>query len=695
MSFKSLFLARKEFQLRRRNSRLRVLGNAGSGSVRYGGSYDKLRLLRLTRLRTHRDAISAANGVSDPSGLSNPQRDPPRSSESSQSETRDNPYTSTSDASHESSHTRVGYQLEDDPETYRVQPPLRVINASTLSSKFTLDSIEPRRSWVNPDEAGRVRSRRAGSTAESLSSGTERSTTSSVDFQGPRTAPLDATFPLDSSTPTKSSELKARSKSVPSTPSVQNLKGMSLVRQRLAGYENTPPPPPRQSPSKASSSICTTSPRKNIGLSTPPVSPSKPLIWQYLAKAPSETSTAMSRYSTQSSVGMSRFDASSQGVEFEVPVRSIPLTVAPTLTEPFSSVRSELEYGTCVAQEPTSDVYSRSSSFHKPISKVPDASSLESTSVGAGNGHSIESLHQILENTALEHAAQAKALQNHLEELTAELKSLPRTTMPDEELTLRDAGYQIPPDVGHALDQVQAKLDQVILNQETSTRIPLHEVGSSLDKLKDEMLSRQTEGFQTVQSKLSLLDNVVEAMAASQKSTSSDRDAWSSKLDSVIASLQGVDLARVNERLDGMRASLAVLEAVTKGQASAPALAKSPSAFRDSSNLGSATGVDLTPIHQKLDSLAIAQSNIASRDTAPMSNTLQSILELVMGISGKLGDEVHETHDGSKSSPDDVCASLFQFLSLIQVPVTATTNEPPRGPIESGKVLHRHVMNID
>ncbi|KAG8936649.1 hypothetical protein FRC02_000107 [Tulasnella sp. 418] len=148
----------------------------------------------------------------------------------------------------------------EDPEFHRLQPPLRVVNVSKLSAFFEAnDSQSPSRREHRPSPL-------------QFSTPIDSTTVSAAAYYGLRSAPT-AEYPKagSSTDPYPGPDTPRKTKSVPPTPSVDNLGNLSLVQKRLARLQSQKSSPfHRPTEEEASGS----QPRLN-GLSTPPISPGK------------------------------------------------------------------------------------------------------------------------------------------------------------------------------------------------------------------------------------------------------------------------------------------------------------------------------------------------------------------------------------------------------------------------------------
>lgn len=592
---------------------------------------------------------------------------------------------STTETIHPASHS--GEDDEDDPQTHRLQPPLRVVNVSKLSAFFDADTLKTRKSW-NPASSTPT----TGVTLDR--NGYSEQSSSLASYNNPlRSAPL-VPPPAYGQRPSLATDtsLRRRSKSVPSSPSIANLGSMTLVQQRLAKFESvrevgsrqtlreeercvrgylTVDPTTTKSNQQAAQSheqslgrTATQMTRTTIGgLTTPPTSPQKGgfshLARQATAQSyasfatplPSpvrkefgETASASdcvakdygSAPPTERAVGRSyRLPLNDVVVPSFSPGEIAPLNLSNTQTQPSLQVSPwklsappltrQWSTATTSRDAPPTSEYRLSAITSIPSHDFPD----------------IAPLFALVRDTAVEQAALVRVLAGRLDDLREDVKDFKDGkekgsftssgaaaavgTNSRVSRTGSISNAEVSPASGQVLEDIHSKLEA--LASPISAPPPamdLTRIETKLDGLRNDDLPQHLDTLSAVRAKIDKLDEVQKALTGLSESGSADRKAWSQRLDGLAGSVQAISLDGLTERLDGMRASLAVLEAVA--QTNRPS-----SAFRNTPAAGSSSfhgpAVDLSSLHTKLDALASNQGRGATGSSG--DEKLDSLMALL------------------------------------------------------------------
>ncbi|KAG9048745.1 hypothetical protein FS837_012108 [Tulasnella sp. UAMH 9824] len=492
--------------------------------------------------------------------------------------------------------------------TRRLQPPLRVVNVSKLSAFYDIDTIGSTKGVrLSSDESGRLTARPspksptvAPNWPSVATSSTTRPPAPSNDNFTLRSAPLQKPSPYDASQEPviqeghkKDRAMKARSRSVPCSPSINNLGKMTLVQQRLARFESTkegsgthdtdmetrgrsPHLLPIRPVALASSRPITA----NTGLSTPPISPTKTTSNQY-GLASNRTAT---------------------GPSFPNRARpeAIPSSNDPEQLSSFSANAVEAE-----------------SSPQNVAQSILDSQA----------GYT-------LRDTTLEQAAQVKALTGELEALRNEIDQVPKQSPvagQEKETTLRAIGRagrsEKTADLASTLNLIQSQLSGIATDMKNLTSPQKSDESTELTTELRETLPRHSQQLADILGKLAQLGVMGGTLAAMNEASCADRASWTLKLDGVVGGIDALKLDSVHERLDGIRASLAVLEAVAQSQQEAPTSVGPISAFRRPSEApANSVPLDLSPIQEKLDALA-------QKQYGPTDEVINRLQEQVLSLS--------------------------------------------------------------
>ncbi|KAG8915290.1 hypothetical protein FRC00_005916, partial [Tulasnella sp. 408] len=520
------------------------------------------------------------------------------------------------------------HDSDADPCTRRLQPPLRVVNVSKLSAFYDIDTIGSIKGVrLSSDESGRLTTRPppkdTSSPAVALnwpSVATPSTTRPPAPSNGNfplRSAPLQMPSPYNAPQEPVTKEegrkkdraAKARSRSVPCSPSINNLGKMTLVQQRLARFESTkegngshntemetrgrsPRPPPIRPVALASSEPITS----NTGLSTPPISPTKATGNQYrLPSNRTATGPSFPNRTTPEAIP-SRNDPEelpsslANLVETESPPRNVAQSILESQTgcarpTSWSSLgkMNQGHEGTPRVQPisgpgvPLRDSAIRCQST-ATVSTI-NANRLSGlTSLPGSEYPDIAPLFKLVRDTALEQAAQVKALTGELEALRNEISHVPKESpaagQEGKETTLRAIGRaersEKTDELASTLNLIQSQLSGISIDMKNLTSLQNSDESRELTTELRETLPRHSQQLADIHGKLEQLGVMGGTLAAMNEASCADRASWTQKLDGVVGGIAAIKLDGIHDRLDGIRASLDVLEAVAQSQQEAP-----------------------------------------------------------------------------------------------------------------------------
>ncbi|KAG8979401.1 hypothetical protein FRC05_008386 [Tulasnella sp. 425] len=616
--------------------------------------------------------------------------------------------------------------------TRRLQPPLRVVNASKLSAFYDIDTVRSTKGIrLSSDESGRLLSTEVLSNNISPSAITPNRASMATSTTNPpptfsnvnvplRSAPLQKPPPYNTPQTTadkdethrKDRGMKTRSRSVPCSPSVNDLGKMTLVQRRLARFESTKedsatystdmetrgrslrPPSIRPGASPPSRAMVS-----NMGLSTPPISPNK-------ATAEQRRTPSNQRAGVPTPFG-------------KLPARTIPQAISSandpklppspgigsTVAEPMSSrriARSVLEprtehggltsfSGLGGAEQrhcgdsaiqmiddpaPLPPEVSRTRRQSTATMSTVSADRLSGlTSIPGSEYPDIAPLFSLVRDTALEQVAQVKALKAELEALKTEIQRAPvePLAVKGKEMTLHAIGRgersEKTEELASTLDSMQAQLSSI--TTDLKNLAPSHQTAESSELATElrETLPRHSQHLADIRNKLEQVDAMKTTLMAMNEASCADRASWTQKLDGIAGGIDALKLDGVHDRLDGIRASLAVLEAVAQSQQVASASISPISAFRNSSRTSASDSnapIDLAPLQEKLDALAQKEYGPTDEVINGLRDQVQSLSELCKKIMAKAEhespDEVDDVPPGGEKPQEPQIPKLLEHL---------------------------------
>ncbi|KAG8903002.1 hypothetical protein FRB99_003835 [Tulasnella sp. 403] len=313
-----------------------------------------------------------------------------------------------------------------------------------------------------------------------------------------------------------------------------------------------------------------------------------------------------------------------------------------------------------------------------------DATSDRPAPTTLANNHSdVTELLTLIRTTASEQTAQVTSLVDRLEGLREEVKAVHGSA--DVEQRLVAIGEQLEgnlrnipaassegniraEDVDEKFKALHSQLDAAVEAIKAALPEPpvvpttdLTHAHAQLDEIRSTDLPKHLEVLSLIQAKVNTLEKVDTTLAALNEAACADRTAWTQRLDDIAGSMGGIDLNTINDRLDGMRASLAVLEAVAKSQQSPPVPPPRMSVFRNASTAAakeSAPAVDLSSLHEKLDALASTRDASSGPDVEGIKEKVDSLVALCQelaskfeGISQPQAVKPEETAEGGGEKP--------------------------------------------
>lgn len=704
-------------------------------------------LLSRSQNYNHRDAICAANVFAKPNqdSLSTPGMLPPEEAKSDECDANDS---------------------DTDLCTRRLQPPLRVVNASKLSAFYDIDTVRSTKGIrLSSDESGRLSMEvLSNDTSPSAITPNRASMATSTTNPPPtpsnvnvplRSAPLQKPTPYDTpqtaadkdEAPRKDRAMKTRSRSVPCSPSVNDIGKMTLVQRRLARFESTkegsathstdietrgrsPRPPPIRAGAPTPSGAIVS----NMGLSTPPISPDKATADQ--RGMPSNQRTGVPTPFGKLSARTIPQATSSANDPKLIPTPGIGSTVAaPTSSR--SIAHSVLEPRTerwGLTSFPDLGGAEQSQSGDSAIQKIDDPVPLPPevsrsrpqstatmstasadrlsglTSIPGSEYPDIAPLFSLVRDTALEQAAHVKALKVELEALKTEIQRVPVEPLAvkggPKEMTLHAIGRgersEKTEELASTLDSMQSQLSSITTDLKNLAPSQKTAEDSELAAELRETLPRHSQQLADIRNKLEQVDAMRTTLMAMNEASCADRASWTQKLDGITGGIDALKLDGVHDRLDGIRASLAVLQAVAQSQQVASASISPISAFRNSSRTSASDSnppIDLAPLQEKLDALAQKQYGPTDEVINGLRDQVQSLSELCKKIMAN-------AENGSPAEVDDVPPGgekpqepEVEGFCIISVPNLIRFGLPPDPkasralegrPDEPGEVLHRY-----
>ncbi|KAG9003611.1 hypothetical protein FRB90_011150 [Tulasnella sp. 427] len=652
-----------------------------------------------------------------------------------------------------------GDDSDTDLCTRRLQPPLRVVNVSKLSAFYDIDTVGAANGTrISSDESGRLTTEtQLDPTLPNVFSRAASSTNATLDLvTPPPTAPLQRPHPFDQTQdPIRQDErqrdraAKARSRSVPCSPSINNLGKMTLVQQRLARFEstkaaasNSPPEmdgrgrSPRPAPIRPGALPPTKPASSDIGLSTPPISPLKATM-------------------SQRGVSSTRLEASpitSRGLSVQRPrevdsSKTVPslrsttnkLSVAqikPQLLEVTEHLRATSQSeGDADSKSPgrldqpnlPRDRYGetrsmddsardsldtrRQSTVTMSTARAEHLSGL--TSIPGSEYPDIAPLFSLVRDTALEQAAHVKALTEELEALRIEMRQGPVEPIvveqSEKEMTFRAIGRgdksRNDTKMTSTLDLMREQLSSITAEMKNLAAAQGSEGSMELNAEIREALPRHSQQLTDMRDRLLKLDSINTTLAAMNEASCADRASWTQRLAGVAGSIEAIELDGVHDRLDGIRASLAVLEAVAQSQQPQPTSISPISAFRDASRGSAANAnasVDLAPVHEKLDALANKQAGPADEVLNGLRDQVKSLSEIctkIMEVSKNQSlKSVEDAPPGGEKPQVRLLGNkVNRGKTVIEILTPSQDLQISRalegGSNRPGEVLYRHVGN--
>ncbi|KAG8929375.1 hypothetical protein FRC01_004426 [Tulasnella sp. 417] len=621
--------------------------------------------------------------------------------------------------------TGVGDGLTDDSDadlcTRRLQPPLRVVNVSKLSAFYDIDTIGSTKGVrLSSDESGRLTTRPALTDASSSaiapnSIATPPTTVPPVPFNANlplRSAPLQKPSPYDVSqvSTAKGEDRKtdraanARSRSVPCSPSINNLGKMTLVQQRLARFESTKEGggthnvdmetrgrSPRPLPIRP---VARASPRPIIsstGLSTPPISPTKATDTQ--CGLASNRTVACSSFSNRTIFGTvpSRNDQEGLPSPRANPERG----ESPAQNVAHSTLGSKIGYAGPVSlsslgkadqgHEGEATVQAISGPGVRPVDsdfRHQSAATVSTSSTRRLSGLSslpepehpdIAPLFNLVRDSALEQAAQVKALTEELEALRNEIvqgsKESPAVTRDGKEMALRAIGraerLEKTDELAGALELIHSQLSGITTDVENLAASQQSDENRALTTELRETLPRLSPRLAGIYEKVEHLSVMRGTLEAMNEASCADRALWAQKLDGIVGNFEALKLDGVHERLDGIRASLAVLEAIAQSQQGASTSIGPISAFRKSSEAPAPTPnapIDLSPLQEKLDALALKHYGPTDEVMNRLQEQVQSVVELFTNFTAGLENKDLNVPPGVEQAQEPEIPKLLERL---------------------------------
>lgn len=719
----------------------------GSGQVglSYLVCYRRSLLLSRSQSYNHRDAICAANVFAKPNqdSLPTPGMLPSEVAKSDQCDANES---------------------DTDICTRRLQPPLRVVNASKLSAFYDIDTVRSTKGIrLSSDESGRL-STEVLSNDVSPSDITPNRASMAISTTNPpptfsnvnvplRSAPLQKPPPYGTpqtaadkdEAPRKDRAMKTRSRSVPCSPSVNDLGKMTLVQRRLARFESTKedsatystdmetrgrsPRPPSIRPGAPPPSRAMV---PSMGLSTPPVSPNKATAEQrgtpsnQRADVPRPFGKLPARTIHQaiSSANDSKLPPS-PGIGSTVAEPMSSRRIARSVLEPrtehggltsFSGLgeaeQSHCEDSTIQTIDDPAPLPPEVSRTRRQSTATMSSASADRlsglTSIPGSEYPDIAPLFSLVRDTALEQVAQVKALKVELEALKTEVQRAPvePLAVKGKEMTLHAIGRgersEKTEELASTLDSMQAQLSSITTDLKNLAPSQKTAESSELATELRETLPRHSQQLADIRNKLEQVDAMKTTLMAMNEASCADRASWTQKLDGIAGGIDALKLDGVHDRLDGIRASLAVLEAVAQSQQVASASISPISAFRNSSKTSASDSnapIDLAPLQEKLDALAQKQYGPTDEVINGLRDQVQSLSELCKKImanaENESPDEVDDVPPGGEKPQEPqvkgFCINVVHNLIPLGLPPDPKASRALEGrPDEPGEVLHRY-----
>ncbi|KAG9038684.1 hypothetical protein FRB95_000274 [Tulasnella sp. JGI-2019a] len=611
-------------------------------------------------------------------------------------------------------HGLPGDSDEEDPQTHRLQPPLRVINVSKLSCFFDDTLKTSRRPRHNPTNRVGIGELGVPCDRNSVSDQGRTGAVSASSCLAPssmiysatlRSAPLARPHPYDSEefmsqtqVPLKGrgKSLERRSKSVPCSPSITDLGNLTLVQQRLAKFESvredmgpvtddgergrmktivmtnlpkslarnetqinrmtiggltTPPISPqktsfaisRQSTTATQSTVASFPPPHAYGSTSMSLQPTQESVYS-VASPPAQSATSWNTYAIPPNVDT---DSSSYNGEDAAPLKR---SRAELWKPPKSESGPGRQWSIAIAQR---NDPGPGSPRRKPD---PDYRPSAIPSLLASELPDIAPLFALIRDTAVEQAETAKALTQRLDTIHGDVLDLrdEKQHVTPNHADVTSGGFANEKHSAGVLEDIQYKLEAI-------AGAGVQQLQTEIYGLRQNDLPQHLQALSAVRAKVDRLDSVQVALTTLKQSSAADRAIVTQELEGLAGAVRAIDMSTLNERLDGIRASLAVLEAIA--QTNRPA-----SAFRNqetASFTAGAPSVDLSDIHTKLDALTSAGGAGMSSDPG-VTEKLDALVGMLKDAAAKnAAGEFPSCGTGTESSKD--IQSLLSHLREDQV----------------------------